>query len=265
MPRLGLGLGLSRGSFIKRIDPRIQAAINANATMLLMADLANGTGPGNNTDPTSTWKDLINANDATLVNFAYTTSSGWESVVVPSGTEVVCVKDGVDDRIVIANNLSIDPTGTEDFAICGCQFIPSPLDSGWIFCKNELSNVSDVQFGIFLTADGGGRLRVGGVNIILAAATFVAGQFNSFDLKKIGSNIKLVVNETVYINQGFATSLVSRPNFNIGARSSSSDNTTHTEFTNYQDGYMVFFYNGATGLNETDVDNACALLRAPYF
>jgi hypothetical protein len=37
----------------------------------------NGTAPGNNTDPTGTWDDLLESHDGSLSTFAYTSSSGW--------------------------------------------------------------------------------------------------------------------------------------------------------------------------------------------
>ena len=57
------------------VDPRITAALAANCTMLLLGDLADGTNPGNNTDPTNPFVDSINSNDATLNGFAWTTTS----------------------------------------------------------------------------------------------------------------------------------------------------------------------------------------------
>ena len=38
----------------------------------------NGTAPGNNTDPTGTWDDLMGLNDGTLTGFVYGTTNGWE-------------------------------------------------------------------------------------------------------------------------------------------------------------------------------------------
>jgi hypothetical protein len=265
---LGLGLGLNRNNKIfggGGVDPRITAAITANATMLLMGDLANGTSPGNNTDPTSTWKDLINSNDATAFNHAWTPSSGWDAVTVPSGTEQMDKGDGADDYWTVANHASINPTGTEDFAICGVFRTDVVLDNGWLFCKNEQTNLADTQYSLLLLSSGAGRFRSSGVSINIPDATFVADEINTLEIKKIGSTIKIIINEIEIINQSFTQNLVSRPNFNIFNRSSNAGNTTHTEFNNSYLGYLAFFYNGATGLNETDVDTACALLRAPYF
>lgn len=60
----------------------------------------NGTLPGNNSDPTSTWDDLMGSSDATLSGFGWTTSTGWAG----SGTAgdpygVVFNVDGVNDFV----------------------------------------------------------------------------------------------------------------------------------------------------------------------
>lgn len=259
---LGLGLGLNKSNLIltSGVDPRIQAAIDANATMLLMGDLANGTSPGNNTDPTSTWADLINSNDATLTNFAWTTSSGWDGVTVPSGTEQMLKADGVDDYGVIANNANLDPTGTEDFAICGVIKTGATIDTGYLFAKNDIgSSPSDFQYGV--VSVGGNLTLYYGVSLSINALS--SDTIHSFSIKRIGGNMKMTFDGAEVRNQADSQSLVSKPNTKIFARTTTGGGPA--ALLNFHLGVFAFFYNGATGLNETDVDNACALLKAPYF
>ncbi len=54
--------------------------------------------PGNNTDPTSTWKDLAGSNDGTLTNFGWTTSTGWAGSGTPADPYRV-VFAGTDDAV----------------------------------------------------------------------------------------------------------------------------------------------------------------------
>lgn len=209
----------------------------------------------------------FNRNDVSLTQFAETTASGYDVVTVPNGTITMLNKDGIDDRPTIANNANLDPTGTQDFAICGILKNKVALDGGWIFCKNLDTNLSTVQFGLFvISSDGGGRLRLGnGLNLIIPPGTFIADKIQSYVIKKIGSNIKLEIDGNTIINQVFTATLTSQPNFNLGCRSASIDNTTFAEFTNVYDGAFAFYYNGNDGLVEADVDASCALIAAPYF
>lgn len=181
--------------------------------------------------------------------------------------EITMLKsDGTDDFVAIGNNANIDPTGTQDFAVCGTLRTNPTLNSGWMFCKNLDNNISNVQIGLFFAGvSGGGSLRVGGVDITISDNTFDANTTHEILIIKIGSNIKLVVDGTNVINQSFTTSLVSRPNFRMFARSASSDGNTNAEFVNDLVGYLAFFYNGNNSLNESNINAACNLAKAPYF
>lgn len=265
--KFGLGFGLNRNNFLGgAIDARIQQAINANATMLLMGDLANGSSPGNNTDPTNVWVDKSGVgNNASAVNFAWTTASGWDNVVVPSGAEAMLKGDGVDDYLTIPNHASLDPTGTEDFAICLIFKTPSSLATDYIYSKG-LNSEATQQIGLLLRSTGSVSLYLNGDNItIVSPSTLVASTVYSLTVKRIGGVLKTIVNEVQTFNSANSTSLISQPYIRAFARSNSLDGLSQTLFFGGFMGALAFFYNGATGLNETDVDNACALLKAPYF
>lgn len=266
MPLLGLGLGLDRYLKKKGGDPLLEALTKANCTLYLEGDRATGTSKGVNSPLTDPWVDLIGNNNADLVNFVGTTSSGYDDLLVPNGETRTFLKgDGVDDYGVIANDSSLDPTGTEDFSICYVGYLTNLVANKWLFCKNLGTFTSDVQYGIRYTGSGNGWLRVGGQSYTFDAGTIVLNGFNIFVVKKIGSTLRLSINGVEVINISFTISLVSRPYFLLFARNNSTTSILPTEESDQYMGDMAFFYNGPTGLNETDVDAACELIRRRYF
>lgn len=202
-------------------------------------------------------------NNALLTNFAGTTSSGYDDVTAPSRTVKMLKADGVDDYCVIANAPSLDPTGTEDFAICGVFKTGATLVTGYLFAKN-LEDSINMQYGILPLSTGSFRIILNGVGIN-TASVFLTNTVYSFVVKRINENLKVFVNQTEQINQSNTTSLTTYPHIRVFSRSNSIDGTTQSSFIGYHLASLAFFYNGATGLNETDVDNACDLLFAPYF
>lgn len=264
---LGLGLGLNKNNFISSVDPIIDALIKANCTMYLDPNKADGTSKGINSPLTNPLTDLIGSNDATLVNFNGTVSSGYDDLTLPNTNVKTFLKgDGVDDYGIIADNESLNPTGTEDFAFCGVFKTDTTIKTSYIFVKNT-STSADVQYGIFIESTGTFKARLSG-NIlyeILGAGSILPNTLYSFTLKRINGRLKIAINGVEEYNQPNGVSLVSRDFIRVFCRSNSLDGTVNSLFGNHEIAPLVFFYNGATGLNETDVDDACALLKADYF
>lgn len=259
--RLGLGLGLNKSILLPSGDPLLKALTKANCTLYLEGDRATGTSKGVNSPLTDPWVDLIGNNSADLVNFVGTTSSGYNDLLVPNGeTRTFLKADGVDDYGVIANDPSLDPTGTEDFAICGVFKTDNPVDTGYLFAKNDtLSSPSDFQYGI--VSVGGNLSLYFGVSIAINALS--ADTLHSFAVKRISGNLIMSFDGVEVYNQPNAQSLVSKPNTKLFARTTTGG--VASSFLNFNLGTISFFYNGPTGLNETDVDEACELIRQRYF
>jgi len=266
---LGLGLGLNRSNLIISgggVDPIIAAMQLANATLYVDMDKATGTSKGVNSPFTDPVVDLIGSNDIDLVGFAETTADGYDEVSIPAKADVTMLKgDVVNSYGVIADNASLDPTGTEDFAICGVFKTSAILSSKYLFARN-LDNIGNMQYSLLPLSNGGINAYMNGVSIGLAdAGTISINSVYEYRLKRISSVLSFEINEVKTYNEPNTDMFVSTPYFRLFCRNSSVDGITQTLYGEYYLGYLSFFYNGATGLNETNVDNACALAKAKYF
>lgn len=164
MPRLGLGLGLSRGSQLKTFAQLVKSA---GGVLYLDARKADGSGPltGNQ----SPFVDLSgDSNDGTLTNFAGTGTSGWQA------SPNVLRFDGVDDFVQFADTASLDITNAP-LAI-GVTFKPTN-DTGYLVSKN--SGTSNFQYAV---------ASISGLNVYLYNET---GQ-------EAGTSIPTIIDE--YVN-----------------------------------------------------------------
>jgi len=172
--------------------------------------------------------------------------------------------DGINSYGAIADNASLDPTGLEDFAICGVFKTGAILENTYLIAKNT-DDIS-MQYSIIPWSDGRIYMRIGGVlRTIVPAGTLQTNTMYDIRVKKIGSFLKCDLNENEESNIAYTTSLVSHPNATLFGYSTSADGSTRGGFSNVYLGYLAFFYNGAKGLIEAGVDNACALAKAKYF
>jgi len=263
---LGLGLGLNKNNFISSVDPIIDALIKANCTMYLDPNKADGTSKGINSPLTNPLTDLIGSNDATLVNFNGTVSSGYDDLTLPNTNVKTFLKaDGVDDYGTIANNASIDPTGTEDFAYCKI-FKTIPTNPTSYLLNKSNGSTGTMQYGFFVASNQSFGSYIGGGFIGLATVgTISDDEIHCIIVKRIGSVLKCEIDGIETYNAVNTRSLTSGSLVRTNAKPTNAGGTTHDSFSAMYGGAEAFFYNGATGLNETDVDDACALLKADYF
>jgi hypothetical protein len=113
----------------------------------------NGTDPGNNVDPTSTWRDLTDDRDGALANFAYTEVSGWAG----TGTDADSYRLVFDanGEVVTAPSLGF---GTSNFTVeAWAEQAASSVYGGVVGCwdGDEPWN-TDVGWALYF---GGGRQR----------------------------------------------------------------------------------------------------------
>lgn len=255
---LGLKLGLNMYKKVtsSAVDPILTAFQDANATMLLWGDRADGTNPGVNAPLTNPFTDLIGSNDATLVNFAGTTADGYD---VPTGVngQTMLKCDGVDSYCTIPNDASIDPTGTEDFAISAIFKTDSTLETGWLIFKGD-SATTPLQFGIRLLSNGAIYLNIGASQYYSGAGDIIVDTLYEIIAYRISGTAKVILNEVTQINISNTDILTSEPNINILSLPSIN------QYSNIYLGYLSFFYNGSTGLNETKINTAHNLLKAEF-
>lgn len=97
----------------------------------------NGTLPGNNTDPTSTWKDLAGGNDLSSTGFAWDSNSGWVGtggVVAPYAIQC----DGTDSYFYVSNGIIDADAAWSAEVWC---FVPTTLASNrTVWCTYPTSN-----------------------------------------------------------------------------------------------------------------------------
>jgi len=175
--------------------------------------------------------------------------------------------DPVDDHLNVLTGSSgdiLDITGTEEFTICNVFKTESPIDSGWLYCRNLDNNVSSVQYGLFLLPDGGGRVRVGGVNFVIPTGTFLADYWHEVIVRRVENTIILKVNSVEKINSSFTANLVSQPHLRFGARSASIDGLTQAEFMGHNEAINLMFRASQVGYDTAKIDELCNKISSPY-
>lgn len=205
-------------------------------------------------------------NNAALVNFAGTTTSGYDDVTVPSGTVKMLKADGVDDYGVIANTPGLDPVGNVDFAFINVIKTPDTLSADYPFCKNADGISTDIQFGYTILSDGRAiSYMAGSGKVLMGVGELQPNTVYVIYGKHINGVTKYILNGVEKINVSETLNFVSKPNFVLFGRSGSLDGQTILSRFNGHQGTLVTFYNGVDGLDEAKVDEVHNLLFAPYF
>jgi hypothetical protein len=206
---LGLGLGLNKGTTIKTI---IQELKDAGAVFALLSNKADGVGPLTGND--GPWKDLINNNDGTLVNFSGTVGSQWVS---GGGLQF----DAIDDYVGFSSNSAIDIT-TYPIALGATFKHPTGGGLGYIMSKG-LDDTPSVQYGLF-SYPGSTEIRFflnGSSRIVTEGAT--VDVYHNVLFYADGINIYAYIDGNLYDTAPYSTTMSNQPNFQLGARSDSID------------------------------------------
>jgi len=142
----------------------------------------NGTAPGNNVDPTSTWDDLKGAYDGTLTVFRWDSTSGWSG----SGSEsapYALYSDGAVGNKVSLGDISLSEDRTFSYEVwakvtaktangfliseagggTGASFLRVDMSTGYIVFRvtNDAASVVSVTSTTDVTASGGYHHIVG--------------------------------------------------------------------------------------------------------
>lgn len=137
--------------------------------------------------------------------------------------------DGVDSYGVMANNPSVDITGTEDFAICAGVLTGATIQEQSIVCKGLDTELSS-QYYLMMYSDGSVGVSIDGTLIPLSSAgTIVASTLYDIRVYRVGGRLACWINGTRTSERANTASIVAgKPNFRLFARATNSAGTSHS-------------------------------------
>ena len=256
MPRLGLGLGLSRSKTISNPEKELIKL----SSFYIDPDKANGfkrPTEQNVNDPfINPIQDQAGNADVTLVGFAETVDSGYKVVTNGAKSFTMLNFDGVNDYGDLVASEAPNPTGLQDFA----QLVVwRAKDEGFAnryfgLSRNDL-NLSTRQYALNNTLDGRIFYAVNGISVeiqnipndVLSYAIF--GRING---RRFFIRNGIELHESPY-NE----SIIERTNVQMGTLSSASDGSTKSDFANGTQGVCAFFYDGDNPLDKTKIVDTC--------
>ena len=205
-----------RNVILSGVRTREQLVKSAGGVLYLDARKADGSGLPINSPLTTPWQDLsINGNNATPVNMASTSSSGYnESIAKPGWT-----LDGVDDRFSLVNTASVDVT---ERPLAVFMTVKTPIQTGYLFCKN-FESVGEIQYGMYYNSSANDTVILA-LNGVTKGQT-ATGYLTSGNIYNLGfiwtadGNVKMYINGVQSGNTVAVTdTLTTRSNVNIGCR-----------------------------------------------
>lgn len=141
--------------------------------------------------------------------------------------------DGVDSYGAIADNGSLEFTGTQDFALSGVFVTPPVLQAGFIGITKCNNDANTVQYGFALQSNGSINFAAGGAGAIVGIAptgSVLPNSINTFMLIRKTGVMKLYVNNIKTYDSANTFSLVSRLFVRLFCRSNSADGSAQTAF-----------------------------------
>jgi len=174
-----------------------------------------------------------NDNDATLVNYAETTLSGYDVITAPNGKEVTVLKsDGVDDYCTLQDLEGLDPTGSDDFAM-GFVFKTSTVGSfKAIYAKTDGGS----NFQLLLESGGNNDLRlysVGASAEVIQSGNLNNDTFYKLIIKRHNGRLVSYLNDVTQYDELNTWNLTSQPSARLFAKSTNAEGTTHTNYSNH--------------------------------
>jgi len=226
--------------------------VKGNVLSLIANEANNGLPPSSvpSTSPT-TWKDLTRyGNNATMVNQAGSSSSGWKSEVINGKTVYYNRLDGVDDYGSFVNTASLDIT-TNEFAIAKTFRIQTGATTKWIWNKSEDAE-NETQYGLKYNATNGyielwleGYIRA----TIFAGSITANVWYNVIFYRNSSGVIRSWLNTLEHSGNIYVGALTSRPNLRLGARSSNAEGTTHTDYAKEDEGTINVYSDTSLDIN----------------